>query len=162
MINKKICVVGAFAVGKTSLIKQYVEGIFDEKYHTTIGVKIDKKIVKYSDKAFQLMLWDIEGVDTFTHLKSSYLRGASGILLVVDGTRSKTLEVANDILEIIKTHLGDLPVMTLINKSDLSKDWQFNRTDIQQLGIEPVNIFETSAKTNEKIEDVFDHLVQML
>ncbi|MGJ8679827.1 Rab family GTPase, partial [Paraglaciecola sp.] len=63
MIQKKICILGASGVGKTSLIKQYVEGIFSEKYLTSIGVKIDKKIVELDSSSVQLMIWDIEGID---------------------------------------------------------------------------------------------------
>ncbi len=164
MINKKICMVGAFAVGKTSLVKQFVEGIFDDKYHTTIGVKIDKKIIeKDSDtETVQLMIWDIEGVDVFTNLKPTYLRGSSGIVLVVDGTRRKTLEPAEEIINIVQEHLGDIPIILLINKSDLERSWQFTVDDTLKLGLKEHNIFKTSAKNDENVEAAFERLVELI
>ena len=66
MIQKKICMLGAFAVGKTSLVKQYVSGIFSEKYHTTVGVKIDKKMVEVDGQSMTLILWDLHGEDEFS------------------------------------------------------------------------------------------------
>ena len=162
MINKKICMVGAFAVGKTSLVKQYVECIYDEKYHTTIGVKIDKKTVKNKDEIIQLMIWDIEGVDGFTDLKPSYLRGASGIVLVVDGTRKKTLEPAEKILKMVKKNLSDVPVLLLINKSDLVSTWQITLTDSLSLGVDKNNTFQTSAKENENVELAFKRMIELV
>ena len=82
MIQKKICVLGASGVGKTSLIKQYVEGIFSEKYLTSIGVKIDKKQVQCESHTVQFMLWDIEGIDRYCGFQPKYLRGASAIIIV--------------------------------------------------------------------------------
>ena len=65
MIKKKICMLGAFAVGKTSLVQRFVNSIFSEKYQTTIGVKIDQKLVQTGDTEVNLMLWDIHGEDNY-------------------------------------------------------------------------------------------------
>ena len=46
MIQKKICMLGAFAVGKTSLVQRYVHSLYSDKYLTTVGVKIDKKALR--------------------------------------------------------------------------------------------------------------------
>ena len=154
--------VGAFAVGKTSLVKQFVEGIYNEKYHTTIGVKIDKKTVHSNDNPVQLMIWDIEGVDGFTELKPSYLRGASGVVLVVDGTRKKTLQPADEILKMVKENLGNIPILLLINKCDLISSWQFDGADTNHLKVEAANTFKTSAKDNEHVELAFKRLVELI
>ena len=87
MIQKKVCMIGASGVGKTSLVAKFVHSIFSEKYLTTVGVKIDKKTVKVGDDDVMLMLWDLAGDDDFQRLQTSYLRGTSGFLLVADGTR---------------------------------------------------------------------------
>src|SRR6478736_3867693 len=78
MIRKKICMVGLYGVGKTSLVKRYVESIFDERYHTTIGVKIDKKDVVVDGRDVSLAIWDMAGEDEIAQVKLSHLRGASG------------------------------------------------------------------------------------
>ena len=94
MIQKKICMVGAFAVGKTSLVQRFVRSIFSEKYKTTVGVKIDKKVMNVNSQDLTLILWDLHGEDEFQELQRSYLRGTSGYFLVVDGTRPVTLDRA--------------------------------------------------------------------
>ena len=88
MIEKKICMLGASGVGKTSLVSRFVSSIFSDKYLTTVGVKVDKKVVAVDDTQVTLLLWDIYGQDEFQTVKPAYLRGASGYLLVADGTRA--------------------------------------------------------------------------
>ena len=69
MIKKKICMLGAFSVGKTSLVKQFVDSIFSEKYQTTIGVKIDKKTLVAKGFEVNLILWDLPGEDDFQSIQ---------------------------------------------------------------------------------------------
>src|SRR5574342_650264 len=106
MIQKKICMLGSFSVGKTSLVRRFVESIFSDTYLTTVGVKIDKKQLRVDDHDVTLMLWDIYGEDEFQKLHMSYLRGAAGLLLVVDGTRRSTLDKALAIKEEAYKTLG--------------------------------------------------------
>lgn len=155
MISSKICLVGAFAVGKTSLIKQFVESIFDEKYHTTIGVKIDKKIISLEQSEVQLIIWDIEGVDTFTELKPSYLRGADGVLFVVDGTRPQTVEAVDAICQVVDKNIPGTQKLLLINKCDQREEWSVDKNQIDHLDFDEEKIFETSAKSGENVERVF-------
>jgi small GTP-binding protein len=81
-LQKKICMIGAFSVGKTSLVKRYVQSVFSETYLTTVGVKIDKKTVDVSGRTVNLILWDVAGEDDIGSLRMSYLRGAAGYVLV--------------------------------------------------------------------------------
>ena len=76
MFKMKVCMLGAFAVGKTSLVQQYVNSIFSEKYQTTLGVKIDKKSLQVDGQQLELILWDLAGEDEFMEVRSSYLRGS--------------------------------------------------------------------------------------
>ena len=88
MIQKKVCMLGGTGVGKTSLVSQFVTSLFSDSYMTTIGVKVDKKVVAVEDREVTLVLWDIYGEDEFQTVRPSYLRGASGYLLVADGRAS--------------------------------------------------------------------------
>src|SRR6187455_2295151 len=99
MIHKKICMLGGFAVGKTSLVAQYVTSLFSDKYLSTVGVKIDKKQIAVDGRDVTLMLWDVAGQDDFQSVQESQLRGMAGYLLVVDGTRRATLETARQLQE---------------------------------------------------------------
>jgi len=162
MKTKKICMLGSFAVGKTSLVNRFVSSIFNEKYHTTIGVKISKKIVDSESDQVQLMIWDIEGTDVFTSLKTSYLKGSSGVVLVVDGTRHASFEEAIQIKTKINNVLGDVPIVCLINKCDLLNQWVFEDSDFESIKKENWNPFKTSAKTGDNVEQAFITLVDSI
>ena len=160
MIKKKICMLGAFAVGKTSLVKQFIESIFSEKYQTTLGVKIDKKAVVVNGEPVDLILWDLAGEDDFISVKMSYLRGAAGYLIVVDGTRKESLETANALIERAEKEVGKLPYVMLINKSDLESYWQITEKDINAIENDAHKIFKTSAKTGENVEAAFNAIAE--
>jgi len=160
MIQKKVCMLGASGVGKTSLVKQYVEGIFSDKYLTSIGVKIDKKLVTLDDRQVQLILWDIEGVDRYAGFNAKYLRGAAVAIVVVDQTRPQSLQDGLEICRMTKA-AREIPVILVINKSDLpaSKMWEspLNNGDHGLF----VKEFMTSAKTGAGIETLFMNVAKL-
>jgi small GTP-binding protein len=156
MIQKKICMLGSFAVGKTSLVAQFLTKGFSEKYHTTIGVKVDKKTVEVAGSSVDLILWDIQGEDSSQQLYLSYLRGISGYLLVVDGTRRATLTTAINIQSTVSSLLGpDVPFVVLVNKRDLEAEWEVQESDLQELAQRSWYVAKTSAKTGEEVEQAF-------
>src|SRR6266567_317862 len=106
MLKKKICLLGSFGVGKTSLVARFVHSMFSDKYHTTVGVKIDKKALEMDGEEITLMIWDMAGEEDGAPVKLNQVRDASGDLLVMDGTRAKTLEVARSIQERVETEIG--------------------------------------------------------
>lgn len=162
MIQKKICTIGAYAVGKTSLLARFVKSIFNEKYLTTIGVKIDKKIVTVDGQDVMLMLWDLAGEDEFSQLKTSYLRGTSGYLLVADRTRPNTLETAFQLKTKVENELGEVPFILVFNKSDLVDEIKIDRSEIDKLAQSGWQVIETSAKTGQGVEEAFLTLTRQL
>src|SRR5579863_8946120 len=106
MVKKKICMLGYYGVGKTSLVSQFVSQIFADKYQTTVGVKIDKKVVTLDRQEVTLMLWDVAGEEDGAPVKLSYARDASGYLLVVDGCRKKTFDAALNIQQRVEHEIG--------------------------------------------------------
>jgi small GTP-binding protein len=155
MIQKKICLLGGYSVGKTSLIKRYVNSIFDDKYLTTVGVKIDKKSVSLGEQTVNLLIWDLAGEDDFCKLKASYLRGASGYVLVIDPTRPNTLATALKMHVKSQSILGDVPVIIALNKVDLQSDWLLTSQDMEQIEALGLPILHTSAKSGEAVEELF-------
>jgi len=117
---------GTFAVGKTSLVRRFVESNYSDKYHTTVGVKVDKKIVPVGAEEATLLLWDIEGSESEHDLRKSYLRGASGYLLVADGTRLDTLYKALALQSRAEETIGRVPCLLLANKTDLADMWEID------------------------------------
>ncbi|WP_419657047.1 small GTP-binding protein [Desulfosarcina variabilis str. Montpellier] len=162
MLKKKVCMLGAFAVGKTSLVRRYVHSLFSEKYHTTVGVKVDKKTVACNDSTVDLILWDIHGEDDFQAVRASYLRGASGCLLVVDGTRGYTLTVAHDLVTRCRKTIGNVPVIFVFNKSDLMDRWEISASQQSALEGEGAVVVQTSAKDGSGVESAFTRLVEMM
>ncbi|MCF2949025.1 GTP-binding protein [Paraglaciecola aquimarina] len=161
MIQKKICILGASGVGKTSLIKQYVEGIFSEKYLTSIGVKIDKKIVDLSSEKVQLMIWDIEGIDRYCGFQAKYLRGASAFIIVTDRTRSQSLIEGNEIFNMAK-EVADIPGILALNKKDLPTTWHWSDSELADIKHPFAKSFDTSAKSGEGVEEMFSYIAKIL
>ena len=162
MIQKKICMLGGFAVGKTSLVARYVSSIFSDKYLSTVGVKIDKKQLNVDGKDVTMMLWDIYGQDDFQTVQPSQLRGMSGYLLVVDGTRRATLETARQLQEKATEAVGPVPFILLLNKLDLAAQWEIDEPAFFKLVEDGWRVVRTSAKTGEGVEEAFELLARAM
>jgi small GTP-binding protein len=162
MIQKKICMLGAFAVGKTSLVSRYVSSLFSEKYLSTVGVKIDKKQATVDGRDMTLMLWDIYGQDDFQNVQASQLRGMSGYLLVVDGTRSATLEIARQLQQKATSAVGPVPFVLLLNKADLASQWEIDEPAFFKLAEQGWHVVRTSAKTGEGVDEAFHLLARAM
>jgi small GTP-binding protein len=162
MIEKKICMLGASGVGKTSLVSRFVSSIFSDKYLTTVGVKVDKKVVTVDDTSVTMLLWDIYGQDEFQTVKPTYLRGASGYLLVADGTRAGTLETARSLQKTAESVVGRVPFVLVLNKIDLVIDWQVDERALWKVADEGWPIVKTSAKTGAGVEEAFSRLARWI
>jgi small GTP-binding protein len=158
MLQKKICMLGGFSVGKTSLVKRFVESAFSETYLTTVGVKIDKKTVDLGERTVNLILWDVAGEDDISTVRMTYLRGCAGYVLVADGTRPSTLGVALSLRERVEADHGRLPFVLLLNKSDLQEQWAIGSAEIDDLRQAGWSVRASSARTGEGVEDAFREL----
>lgn len=153
--EKKICLLGSFGVGKTSLVARFVSGQYSDKYHTTVGVKVDKKALEVGGKEVVLMLWDMAGEEDNAQIKLPQVKEASGYLLVADGTRGKTLDVARSIQQRVQNEFGALPFLLLVNKADLRETWEVQDSTWADLAASGWTIFETSAKSGQRVEEAF-------
>ncbi len=154
-LKKKICLLGAFGVGKTSLVARFVHSLFSDKYHTTLGVKIDKKVVTVDGDEITLMIWDMAGEEDNAPVKLNQVQDASGYLLVADGTRRKTLDVARDIQQRVESEIGRQPFLLLVNKADLRETWEIKDSEWTELTASGWVVLETSARTGEHVEEAF-------
>jgi small GTP-binding protein len=161
VLQKKICLLGAFGVGKTSLTQRYVSSIFSDKYLTTVGVKIDKKTLDVGQTPVSLVIWDIAGEDEVSAVRTSYLRGAAGYLLVVDVTRAQTLDVARHIQARVATEIGDIPFLCLLNKIDI-EPWDITEASIEGVRQAGWTVERTSAKTGTGVEEAFAELAKRI
>jgi small GTP-binding protein len=155
MIQKKVCMLGAFGVGKTSLVSQFVSSIFSDTYLTTVGVKIDKKRGSLLRGEMELMLWDIYGEDDFQKVRMSYLVGASAYLLVADGTRPETIDVAWSLQQAATREIGKVPFLMALNKVDLADQWRAEHAHLDRVALDGWKVLRTSARTGEGVEEAF-------
>lgn len=158
-LNKKIILTGSFGVGKTSLFSRFIYSEFDEKYLTTIGVKVDKKTINIDDTILNIMLWDIAGEVAQDKVPLSYFLGTSGIIYVFDLTRPMTYNnIATDI-EYLKNILPEAVIKVIGNKKDLVTDAHIESV-ISNLSVECD--MTTSAKTGENVEQLFKDIGESL
>lgn len=158
-ISKKIVLVGHFGVGKTSLVKRFVQEKFSEDYQTSIGVKVDKKVVKVGDAEVSLLIWDIAGEASLNTIPDSYLMGAHGGIYVFDYSREATYNNFADQLSIIRNKLSNVPMVLVGNKSDLVSEDVRNGI-LEEVGLE--GVLSTSAKLGEGVEAIFEKLARKL
>jgi len=157
-IRKKVCLVGAPGAGKTSLVRRFVHSDFREDFLTTLGVKIDKSIVRVEGKEIEFVLWDIAGSKKFSTLECQYLDGCHGYLNVADGTNTSSIEAMINIQKRIQPTLGAVPFICVLNKADLEDGWAFSSD--QETTFDSFGWLhrKTSAKTGDGVSDVFQQL----
>ena len=160
MIQKKVCMVGVFGVGKTCLVQQFVHSIFSAKYHSTVGVKIDRKTVTVEGQEATLLLWDLAGRDGVEDISVSYLRGSHAVLYVVDGTRKETFDQIFELEALAREAIGDVPSAVALNKMDLTGEWKLGGGEERTLQERGWHMVKTSAKTGEGVEDAFTWLAR--
>jgi small GTP-binding protein len=166
-LSKKVCLLGDFAVGKTSLVRRFVYNRFDDKYLSTIGVKVSRKTVSVPHNnqivPLTLMLWDLAGSEEFSAMRASYLRGAAGGILVCDLTRPETL---NNLFSYVEDLLRLNPAARLIlaaNKQDLADQHFLSETEVADVADQlDTTYYLTSAKTGTDVETLFRQLGQFL
>lgn len=163
MISKKVILTGSFGVGKTSLFNQFVHNKFSDKYLTTIGVKVSKKVIKVNEEDLSILLWDIAGEVSQNKVPVSYFLGAAGVIYVFDLTRPTTYKnIATDIeylKKILSKSKTPVQIKVVGNKKDLVTDEQIE--EIKAMLETSVDLF-TSAKTGENVELLFHKLGQEL
>lgn len=162
MRTHKLCMLGDFGVGKTSLVARFVRSTFSAKYLTTVGVKVDsKEIALPGREPLKLVVWDIAGRGALDAPSENYLRGASALLLVADGTREASLASALNLLEQSRRSLPHAAVALVVNKLDLIDRWEVAPATLAELR-RSLPVFETSALSGDGVEAAFADLAARL
>lgn len=163
VMQKKICLLGSFAVGKTSLVRRFVEGQFDDKYLSTIGVKISRRPLTLEGMHVNLIIWDLAGGDEWLRSNQGYLRGLSGALLVCDLTRPATLPPLISYAEQVRGANPQAALVMAANKFDLTRERLVTDGDIEALAHELACLYWfTSARTGDKVENLFESMARQI
>ncbi len=167
----KVVMLGDFGVGKTSLVRRYVYNIFEDRYMTTIGVKVSKKQmvlrVGEADVDITLLLWDIAGNNGFSEVSSEYLRGTSAGIFVGDLTRIQTVANINKYIPQMRKANPQSHCVIALNKTDLCLDIP---GEIQKavdslrplVSPEDLHYFGTSAKNGSNVPEMFERLSRLI
>lgn len=163
MYIKKVCILGAPAVGKSSLIRRLLGKEFSDTYHATTGADIKKVVLDVDVDKVQLMLWDIQGMDATAQGFSHYLKGASAVIYVADGTRLETLDRALELRQKTEDFLGSaVPSIMLFNKSDLEQHWEISSSMINDVETDGIFAILTSSKDGSGVNTAFNLLARVL
>jgi small GTP-binding protein len=160
-LKRKICLLGDWGVGKTSLIKKFVFDQFDDKYISTLGTKVTKKRIKFKISAeeiidMNILIWDIMGQEEFKKIQLMAYKNANGAILVCDITRRETLDNLKTWSSELFSITGEIPIIIMANKSDLKDEAKFNIDDLARTAQGfPAPHYMTSAKTGENVEEAF-------
>ncbi len=169
-MKTKVCLVGEAAVGKTSLIRRFVQDVFDDSYITTLGAKVSKKEIQVEipekDLLIQMdmVIWDIMGEKGVRDLlREAFFSGAKGILGVCDLTRYSSLKELDDWVQSVFQVVGEIAVVYAVNKMDLRDEVMllYGEQDIElSAQAFDATYFYTSAKTGEHVQMVFQRLAE--
>jgi len=158
MFAYKIVMVGDFGVGKTSLVRRFVDNSFSEDYISSIGVSISKKIMKSPTCDSTMMLWDTEGKTEFNQIFKQYLIGAKGYIIVADLTRPQTLNSIEEHLKLCLSVVKDAPIYIALNKSDLPHQTSYLEEEIKALSQNIIAVYKTSAQSGEVVNEIFEQI----
>lgn len=163
-VLKKVALLGDPAVGKTSLIRRFVFDEFADMYITTIGTKVSKKEVTVNETIkVTMLIWDILGQDEFQFLHATYYQGSAGALIVCDGTRAETIDHLRKWVTNFHKTVGRVPVIFLVNKSDLLDRDTFDKAHMDALCAEVGARWKfSSAKSGENVEESFKDLAAVI
>ncbi|MFX1446164.1 MAG: Rab family GTPase [Promethearchaeota archaeon] len=159
----KVIVIGDCQVGKSAIIKRFVDDNFNEYYVPTIQLRISKKNLNFGETNITLGIWDIGGqVIHMSPYRTNFYEGAQSAIIVVDRTKEKTLyDVEMWYKDTYQSIPKKIPFILVGNKSDLEKDVVIYKKDLEneakKLGL---NCILASAKTGCNIDELFTSLTQ--
>ncbi|CEP24813.1 SEC4 [Cyberlindnera jadinii] len=160
----KLLLIGDSGVGKSCILLRFVEDKFSPSFITTIGIDFKIRTVEVDGAKIKLQVWDTAGQERFRTITTAYYRGAAGIIIVYDVTDERTFENVKNWYEAINQHATeDAQVFLVGNKNDNADlravSYEQGEALARELG---VPFLETSAKTNENVEELFIKLTKII
>jgi len=160
----KFVIIGDHEVGKTSLVRRFVENRFSQDYRATIGLNILSHSYKFYGNNIVYSLWDVGAQTFFKRFRKVYYLGAQAAFIVFDLTNKNSLESIKEWCKELEDFIGgrDIPIIIIGNKKDLKEQREVSYEDgvgvVNSLMNKPnikISYIETSALTGENVEDAF-------
>ncbi len=170
-IKYKIVVVGDAAVGKTSLIRKYTKGAFEEDYIATLGAQFTQYEEIIDGVSFRLIFWDIAGQPTFERMRQKFYSGSSGAIIVFSHSpdEKKSFESVDKWLSEIEKHCGSIQIALFGNKTDLVNEEELQSSEYRDSSVEGyakdnnfLGYYKTSALTGQGVNEAFYALIKRL
>ncbi|OIR58790.1 MAG: Ras-related protein Rab-10 [Amphiamblys sp. WSBS2006] len=157
MRTLKLLIIGDSGVGKSSILLRFCEDEFAPSFISTIGIDFKMCDLRVGESEVRLQIWDTAGQERFRTITTSYYRGAMGIVLVYDTTNEKSFANINNWLSNVEVYCSeDVPMVLVGNKVDEDKKRRVQHGEGEELAQKiGVDFFETSAKTNTNIDELF-------
>ena len=149
-------------MGKSSLVRRFVEGSFDQEHNPSIAMSIFSGTVELGDVALEMMLWDPAGTEPGGQYNRSFISGASGLIFVVDTTRPQTLDTLLEAQAKERGFIGSRPAILVASKADLTGDFALSKAQIDAAGKLDWRLIQASAKTGDNVGKVFTTLAELM
>lgn len=161
-LRRKVCLLGAPGVGKTSLVRRFAEGAFDEAYESKLAMAILRGALDVGEVSLEMMLWDPGGSEAWGQYNRSFISGASGLAFVVDATKPRTLDHLLEAQTRGRGFIGSRPSVLIVNKIDLTRDFALTKQQLDTAGKLNWYIAQASAKSGYNVNEAFERLAKMM
>ena len=162
-LNIKLIIVGDSSVGKTSILLKYIDDIFPDHHVATIGVEYKNKIFEYRGFNIKLQIWDTAGQERFHSITKNFFHNADGIFFVYDITNNRTFKGVKNWIKEAEEVENSFEKILIGNKCDLIDEREVNPEEVEAYcKIKNITFYETSAKNNINLKEVFDKIVELI
>jgi len=164
----KVCIFGDGGVGKTTLIRRFAKGVFEEHIRMTIGADFSVKNIDIDNRKVTLRIWDFAGEDRFRVLLPAFAKGADGGIFMYDTTRFSSLGQIRDWLSIFEYFISEdklkIPIIMVGGKNDLLEKRSIPTEEAKEISrtFDLKGFFECSSKTGDNVEEIFEFIAKLI